>query len=172
MGGLMRGALSPGNWVICAKTGTFRSVEVEDRTLSRSAIESVIGSLVEAWEKGDGAAWGDRFTQDADFTTWFGLRLTGRDSIASGHQEIFDTFYADTVYDLKVESLRFLNDDVALVALVGSVVGSGEQEPSVPQTVPLAVMVKSGAGWKVAAFQNTFSGEIEARRVDGDLRHK
>lgn len=158
--------------MIRAGTTTFWNVESEDRHLSRSAIESVIEALVEAWRKGDGAAWGDCFTQDADFTTWFGLRLTGRDSIASGHQEIFDTFYADTVYNLKVEYVRFLGDDVALVALAGSIVGSGEDEPHVPQTVPLAVMVKSATDWKVAAFQNTFAGEIEARRVDGDLRHR
>lgn len=123
-----------------------------------------------AWRDGDGEAWGRCFTEDADFTTWFGLRLSGREDIASGHQGIFDTFYANTVYDLRVETLRFLSDDVVLVALLGSVVEIGEQEPSTPQTVPLAVMARGADGWKVTAFQNTYAGAMDSGRVNGDLR--
>lgn len=151
---------------------TFCDVGSTDRSLDESAIRSVIDSLGRAWRSGDGSAWGSCFIDDADFTTWFGLRLSGRDAISSGHQEIFKTFYANTAYDLRIDSVRFLSDEIALVALEGSVVEVGEDEPSTPQTVPLAVMSKGADGWKVAAFQNTYAGEVETRRIHGDLREK
>jgi len=142
------------------------------RSLDETAIRSVIEALGQAWRAGDGVAWGACFTEDADFTTWFGLRLSGRNAISSGHQEILDTFYANTAYDLRVESVRFLSDEIALVSLEGSVLEIGEEEPSTPQTVPLAVMRECPDGWKVAAFQNTYAGEVETRRIHGDLREK
>lgn len=145
-------------------------MESTDGSPDESAIKSVIHTLGQAWRDGDGAAWGSCFTEDADFTTWFGLRLSGRNAISSGHQEIFDTFYANTEYDLRVESVKLLSDDIALVAMEGSVVEVGEDEPSTPQTVPLAVMRKEADGWKVTAFQNTYAGEVETRRIHGDLR--
>ena len=142
----------------------------EERPADRSAIASVVAYLISAWRSGDGTAWGSRFTQDADFTTWFGLRMTGREAISAGHQEIFDSFYADTVYDLSVEFIRFLNDETAVVGLAGSVTEQGSESPATPQTVPLAVMVKRPGGWEIAAFQNTYAGEVEARRRHGDVR--
>lgn len=142
----------------------------DDRARDRAAIESVVADLSRAWRSGDGAAWGRCFTADADFTTWFGLRLSGREAISTGHQEIFESFYANTAYHLRVESVRFLSGEVALVALAGSVVGIDEEEPPTPHTVPLAVMVEDGGRWSVAAFQNTRAGEIDTRREQGDVR--
>ena len=150
--------------------GSVDSMTSGDRSGERFAIESVVADLVSAWRSSNGIAWGDCFTEDADFTTWFGLRMAGRDEIANGHQGIFDSFYAGTVYDLEVEFIRFLNEETALVGLSGSVTKPGDETPSAPQTVPLAVIVKSREGWKVAAFQNTYAGELETRRHGGGVR--
>lgn len=148
----------------------FGPMPSDDRSLDRSSIEAVVADLASAWENADGTAWGGCFTDDADFTTWFGLRMTGRDAISTGHQEIFATFYAGTVYDLEVEFVRFLDDDIAVAGLAGSVYERGGAAPSTPQTVPLAVMVRGRDGWKVAAFQNTHAGELDMRRHHGDVR--
>lgn len=47
---------------------------------------------------------------------WFGLRLKGREQIAWGHQMIFDTIYAGTVFELGIEQVRFVRPDTTVDA--------------------------------------------------------
>jgi uncharacterized protein (TIGR02246 family) len=139
-----------------------------DEAQDRLAIQAVVAGLAEAWGKGDGRAWGSYFTEDADFTAWFGLYLKGRDAIAAAHQQIFDTVYKNTNARLEICSLRFLRPDVAVVHFNGSVVGEGEELPAEPQVVPVAVLTKEGGSWRVAVFQNTKNSMSE--RITGDIR--
>ncbi|MEO1243978.1 MAG: SgcJ/EcaC family oxidoreductase [Pseudomonadota bacterium] len=119
-------------------------------------ISAIFESLETAWANADGAAWGAQFTEDANFTTWFGYRLSGADMIAEGHQQIWDGFYAGSVFDLDVESLRFIDADVALVGLNGWVYSAGEVRPEAPpEAHPLAIIRHTDDGWKIEAFQNT-----------------
>jgi uncharacterized protein (TIGR02246 family) len=143
-----------------------------DRNQAAADIRAVVDALARAWRSGDGDAWGSCFADDAEFTSWFGLRLSGRDAIASGHQQIFDTFYENTEYRLEIEWIKFLDERIALVALAGSIVGPEEEEPTQPQTVPLAVLVRAEGAWKIAAFQNTHAAQLEQRMAHGDVREK
>ncbi|MGK7389388.1 MAG: hypothetical protein ACNS60_03530, partial [Candidatus Cyclobacteriaceae bacterium M2_1C_046] len=49
------------------------SIASSDNIGNDKAIKSVFEGLSEAWEQADGDAWGSYFTDDADFTVWFGL---------------------------------------------------------------------------------------------------
>jgi uncharacterized protein (TIGR02246 family) len=131
-----------------------------DEAQDRLAIQAVLAGLAEAWAKGDGRAWGSYFTEDADFTAWFGLYLKGRDAIAASHQH--------TKARLEIRSLRFLRPDVAVVHLNGSVVGEGEELPAEPHVVPVAVLTKESGSWRLAVFQNTKNSMSE--RGIGDIR--
>lgn len=122
---------------------------------SSEEVRRLFSQMTQAWRSGDGAAWAAAFVPDADFTVWFGLQLHGQKAIAEGHQFIFDTFYANTSYELRVENIQFLSPTVAVVHLTGSVVAPGEDLPGEPDSVPLAVVQKVSGEWKVVAFQNT-----------------
>ena len=139
-----------------------------DEAQDRLAIQAVVAGLAEAWGKGDGRAWGSYFTEDADFTAWFGRYLKGRDAIAASHQQIFDTVYKNTKARLEIRSLRFLRSDVAVVHLYGSVVGEGEELPAEPHVVPVAVLTKESKSWRLAVFQNTKNSMSE--HLIGDIR--
>lgn len=118
-------------------------------------ISELFSRVSQAWNAGDGAAWGESFVVDADFTVWFGMELKVRKAIAGGHQFIFDNFYEGTRYQLVVRKVRFLTSEVAIVHLTGSVVWPGEPLPPEPDTVPMAVVQSTDSGWNVVAFHNT-----------------
>ncbi len=129
-------------------------------TKTMAAEETKILAQIEkmrsGWNQKDGALFAEPFTADADYTVWNGLYSQGREDIAAGHQQIFDTFYADTTLHYGEKHIRFLRDDVALVRLEDSHLlranGERVREDGVR---PLFVFVKEDDQWQIAAFQNT-----------------
>jgi len=135
------------------------SIPVATAQANRAADEAAIGAVVirlsDAWRAGDGDAWAREFTDDADFTVWFGMRLKGAEQIAEGHRMIFESFYANTSFDLDIRQLRFLGDDTAVLHLAGAVVEAGAPPASEPDAVPVAVLQRISGDWKIVVFQNT-----------------
>jgi len=134
-----------------------------------AAIRDLAIALSEAWAAGDAEAWAAPFADDADFTIWFGLPLSGREEIAQGHDFIFGGIYAETVFDLEVRKVRFLGPDVAIVHLEGRVADEGEPLPEKPSAVPLAVLSRGEQGWEIVTFQNT-PFVVEQYGRNGDIR--
>lgn len=140
-------------------------------TDDEEAIKAVLEGLSDAWEQGDGSSWGSYFTEDADFTVWFGLHLNGQKEIAEGHQWVFDTVYPNTRYEFKITDLKFLNPDIAIAHLNASVIEPGGVLPDEPHTFPVAVFQKIGDEWKIVMFHNLKNRikEIEEKRANGDM---
>lgn len=139
-----------------------------DRAADEAAVREVVAGLTEAWRAGDATAWASHFTEDAHFTVWFGLRLQGREEIEWGHDLIFRDFYADTVFELDVDTITFPTRDIALALLSGRIVRGDTERPDDPDAAPLAVLRRGPEGWSIVAFQNTPSAVPELRE-HGDL---
>jgi uncharacterized protein (TIGR02246 family) len=148
--------------IVCSGASSADVPQSEDEL----SIARVFDRLSEAWLAGDGTAWATEFVSDADFTVWFGLGLKGQADIAQGHQFIFDRFYNQTQVVFGVRQIRIINEDAAVVHLNLSVIKEGEEPPKEPDTVPLAVLKRTDANWKIVAFQNTPS--LQGRF--GDIR--
>tara|TARA_R110002167_G_scaffold128570_1_gene310894 strand:+ start:68 stop:586 length:519 start_codon:yes stop_codon:yes gene_type:complete len=132
-------------------------------------IENVIKTLVEAWSNGDAERFASPFSEDADFTVWFGLKLSGQKEIAFGHNIIFKEFYANTVWDLKIDKIRFVCQEVALVHCSGAILKKGMDRPHEPDAVPLLILNKIDDDWKIIALQNT-PFAVNEFRANGDLK--
>ncbi|MCI0330014.1 MAG: SgcJ/EcaC family oxidoreductase [candidate division Zixibacteria bacterium] len=146
-----------------------RSKEMRTNEEDWRAIEAIVSGMEQAWAKGDGQAWAGHFAANADFTVWFGLYLSGRDSIAAAHQQIFDSFYRNTKLRLEVRDLRFLRPDVAVVHLNGWVANQGEEFSEQPHIVPVAILTKDGGQWRIAVFHNT-KNTVQEHLGKGDIR--
>ncbi len=119
-------------------------------------IRAVVDRLEAAWAARDAAAWGAQFTQDADFTTWFGAHLSGREAIAASHSTVFDQIYADSLGAFDIASIRTPAPDLAIVLLAGWVYNRDAARPTDdPEVAPLAVLRKVDGRWLIEAFQNT-----------------
>ena len=126
-----------------------------DRSEDEAAIRAVIANLGSAWAKGDARLYGEQFAEDADFTVWNGTYVKGREAITRGHDEIFKTVYKGTKARVRVRSIRFLRDDVAVAHYEATAVKEGEEFPPTPQAVPVAVLTKEKGKWRIAVLQST-----------------
>jgi uncharacterized protein (TIGR02246 family) len=129
---------------------------------SESAAVEIIDRMAEAWEQGDGEAFGALFSNDAQYVTAPGERLHGRERIAQSHQHMFHTFFKGTRlgrdYPLR---FRSLDPKVVLVELSGSVLFPGEKETGVPPNGLMTLVIKKEVGgWRIVSFQNTLTGRL------------
>lgn len=120
-----------------------------------NAIRDLFTELIEDWGRGDGEAYGALFTEDADYIAFEGTHTKEREEIASSHQELFDTHLKGTRLTGRIESIRFLAPDVALVHATGGTVKRGGSEPSPERdSIQTLVAVKCGEQWRFTAFHN------------------
>jgi uncharacterized protein (TIGR02246 family) len=121
----------------------------------KSIAENVIRKLEDAWNAGDGAAFSAPFAPDADFVNIRGELHTGREAIAAGHQQIFDTIYANSTVRYTLRQARELDDRVILAH--GDATLNIPAGPLAGETNALAslVLVSDGDEHRIAAFHNT-----------------
>ncbi|HEV2744430.1 MAG TPA: SgcJ/EcaC family oxidoreductase [Rubrobacter sp.] len=130
------------------------------------AIRELFERLLEDWARGDGEAYGSRFTGDADYVAFDGSHTRGREEISSSHQQLFDKFLKGSRLTGRIESIKFPTPDVALVHATGGTIVRGRTEPSPERhSVQTLVAVREGDGWRFAAFHNT-----RVRPIGGGLR--
>ncbi len=127
-----------------------------ERTADEEAIRDLFRRLLDDWGRGDGNAYGSRFTEDADYVAFDGSRTAGRRAIATSHQQLFDKYLKGTRLTGQVESVRFLGPDVALVHATGGTVMRGKSRPSPERdSIQTLVAMSDGDGWRFAAFHNS-----------------
>ncbi|MFG1948217.1 SgcJ/EcaC family oxidoreductase [Nonomuraea sp. NPDC048826] len=118
-------------------------------------IRQLVDRVQETWNAGDAAAYAALFTEDADYITYFGLNMKGRQAIEDGHRQLF-------TMPIKLESrgepvIRMLGDGVALVIATGGSTVDGERVDG-RDSVLTYTAVRTPEGWRFASFQNTRVG--------------
>jgi uncharacterized protein (TIGR02246 family) len=126
------------------------------RNADEAAIRELFGLLLDDWGRGDGEAYGSRFTEDADYVAFDGTRTRGRREISASHQRLFDKFLKGTRLTGRVLSIKFPSPDVALVHATGGTVMRGKTRPSPERdSIQTLVAVREDAEWRFTAFHNS-----------------
>lgn len=119
-------------------------------------ISDLFRRLLEDWGRGDGQAYGSRFTEDADYVAFDGTRTTGRAEISATHQELFDRWLKGSRLTGRVLAVKSLAPDVALVHATGGTILAGKVRPSPERdSIQTLVAVRRGGAWRFAAFHNS-----------------
>jgi uncharacterized protein (TIGR02246 family) len=128
-----------------------------DHTTDEAAIRDLFRQLLDDWGRGDGDAYGSRFTEDADYVAFDGSHTRGQRAIAASHQQLFDKYLnKGTRLTGRIESVRFLSPDTALVHAVGGTVMRGKTRPSPERdSIQTLVAVRRDGQWRFAAFHNS-----------------
>ncbi|WP_246187023.1 SgcJ/EcaC family oxidoreductase [Microlunatus speluncae] len=122
-------------------------------TETAEQVHRLLHRLTETWNDGDAAAYAELFTEDADYITFFGLRLRGRTAIEEGHRALFKQ-------PIKLEpdngraDLKPLAEGAVLIVSSGGSTVDGQADPSRDSVVTLTA-VDTPDGWRFASFQNT-----------------
>ena len=117
-------------------------------------VETTVKRLEEAWNAGDGAAFGAPFAPDADFVDIRGVWHRGEE-IAAGHQQIFDTVYAGSTVRYEVLGARPLGEGSILGHVRGRLSAPGGPLAGENEALASVVIVRDGDDHRIAAFHNT-----------------
>jgi uncharacterized protein (TIGR02246 family) len=127
---------------------------------AETAIRTLLAATETAWAAGDGTAYAACFTTDATYTTYIGTVYHGADEIGRAHQALFDKFLKGTRMTSRIEELRFLTPDVAVLTTRGHVgkpgrTGKAENPGDFDKVQTYTVVREPDGHWRIAAFQNT-----------------
>lgn len=130
--------------------------------LDESAVRLLVDQLAEGWNAQDGSMFARPFADDADFMAITGLRARGRDLIAAGHNEIFSTVYRGTKNRPRIDSIRFIRPDVAIVQVTFTLeYDNGKPFPMRPGLATLVATCDDGV-WSIRMFHNMIPFERPA----------
>ncbi|MEU0830391.1 SgcJ/EcaC family oxidoreductase [Streptomyces sp. NPDC005969] len=116
-------------------------------------ITAVLHRSQDAWNHGDGAAYGACFTSDATDVTFVGTVYHGADDIGRAHQALFDSFLKGTRLHLEVIETRFLTPDAAIVVTRGEV--AKKPPKRLGKRATYTFVRDAGGTWRIAAVQKT-----------------
>lgn len=119
--------------------------------------ERVAAALESAWNDADGAAWGAKFTVDADFIGFKGRRATTRAVIAEGHQGLFDAECADRTMRFEVVQARKIARDVILAHMLQHLSRGIGHEEDMESAIGTVLLVRAEGSYRIAAYHNTLA---------------
>jgi uncharacterized protein (TIGR02246 family) len=129
-------------------------------TNDERALHNLVYQLESSWNAGDGDAFASLFADDADVIHILGGYYTGRETIRAGHRMIFGTIYKGSNTHYRVEKIKFLRPDVALVFLRQHLeFGEGAPVDELDAR-PTIVAEKMDDKWRIVALQNTRISEV------------
>lgn len=118
-----------------------------------AAIQAVIEDSRQAWNRGDGAAYGACFTADATDVTFVGTVYRGGPEIGRAHQALFGSFLKGTRLTIEILDVRRYGADTAVVLTRGE---SAKGRPRKLGKFATYTVVREGDGrWRIAAVQKT-----------------
>ncbi len=121
-----------------------------------AAVRGLYQELMDGWNRGSGEDFAAVFTDDGDLIAFDGTHFKGREEIVPFHQQLFDKWLKGTRLVGKINDVRFLSPDVAVMHAVGSTVMRGKDEPSPERdSIQTLVATRRDGEWRLAAFQNT-----------------
>ena len=131
----------------------------ENQTYDTSAddqeIRRLFDRLLDAWTRGDARAYGWTFTSDVDYVPYDGSRVGGRQAVVDSHDHLFRGVLHGSALVGKVETIRYVHPDVAVVHTFGSVLMPWRSKlPARRLSRQTVVAVRTSEGWRFTAFHN------------------
>ena len=124
------------------------------RFTDEKKIRQLYQHMLEAW--GDAEAYADCFTPDADYTYGAGGLQHGWQEIVDGHRVIFSAWARNSRLEGRIERLRFLGPDVALLIAYGHVVYLDQRSSDQnKRTIYTLIAQRLEKRWTFVAYQNT-----------------
>jgi uncharacterized protein (TIGR02246 family) len=127
-------------------------------TSTEAIATTILEQLEQAWNAGDGAAFGAPFADESDFVNVRGEHHRGADNIAHGHQAIFDSIYAGSTVRFRLDMARPVAGTILAVATSTLDAPSGPLQ-GIHNARFTMVIAEQGDDWRVTAFHNTLVAE-------------
>lgn len=111
--------------------------------------------FMQAWTDGDAEAFGDCFTDDADYVSYDGTRAIGREAHQRNHDKLFRGVVAGSALVGDLESIRYVTPDVAILYGTASVLMPWRSTlPKRRLSRQTVVVLRTDQGWRITAIHN------------------
>ena len=130
------------------------------RNPGASTVDGCLDRMVQAWDRGDAAAYADEFTDDASYVIYVGLTYAGRAEIERAHVPVFERYQRGSRMRMRILRRVTLSPDVEIVVTEGGV-GTGKTIGL--DKIQTFTMTRTPEGWRCAAFQNTKKNKLFIR---------
>ena len=123
--------------------------------MEKSSIEKLHANLLTCWNDKDSSGMSALFTSDGSAIGFDGSQMNGRNEIAKELAKVF-VDHKTASYVWKVEEVRFLDSDVAVLrAIVGMVPPDKTEINPETNAIQSVVAILENDSWKIALYQNT-----------------
>jgi len=117
----------------------------------------VLARLEQAWNSGDGNAFGAPYRDNASFVTIRGELAHGAE-IGTGHAQILTSIYAGSTNHMELLEAQRVSDDVIIATSRNTLEAPHGPLAGVHAAMSTSVLVRSGDDWRIATSQNTLVG--------------
>jgi len=122
------------------------------------APSALVDGFLRAFNTHDAKAFGNLFTEDADWVSVAGIRVKGRAGIEAEHEKAFTTFFKSVTLASTGATMRLLCPDVAVVHFNWELTGQVDKEGKPTGTrrgIITIFAAKEEDQWRITAGQNT-----------------
>jgi uncharacterized protein (TIGR02246 family) len=137
------------------------AVPVDDGV--QAAAEAMVNRFVDAWNRADGAAYGENYWPEAELVDPVGRISSGQAAIVEEHVEMWAGPFKGSRAKEKVRRIQKLGSNYMIVDFDVEVSGVGQPPPGSPSSANgllrnhlKHIMEKRDGVWKVLSAQNTF----------------
>ena len=125
------------------------------RESDRREIAAILERIEQAWNTHDMHALANLFHEDGIWVLWTGQVWTGRKAIEDGHAEVHKTVYRTSVQRERLEELRFVGPDAAVVRYCATLTGDTRAPDKVVRSRKILVVTRRDGAWGIGWGQNT-----------------
>lgn len=133
-----------------------------DRTEDRAQIARLLADWESAWNNHDMRRLAALFQEDAIWVLWTGEVWTGRARFEAGMTEVHKTVYRDSVQRERLEDLKFVGPDAAVLRFQSTLTGDTRYPDRTVRSRKILVLTRVDGTWRIGWGQNTrFTSDMQ-----------
>ncbi len=135
-------------------TISFASIAQTEK--EEELIKAVVNNVQTGWNEKSGEKYASSFAPVHDFIVWNGYYFPNntRQGNAAGHQQLFNGVYKNSDIKLKIDKIKFIRSDIAMVHTLGGMYEKGKPTPENPGVLMTMLMEKKDGAWQIISFHN------------------
>ncbi|QHT67232.1 SgcJ/EcaC family oxidoreductase [Rhodocytophaga rosea] len=132
------------------------TTQIKTSQVDADSIQEVFATLATAWNTADADLFSSVFTPDADYVTFNGQHLKGREAIAQVHMDLWRKFLKGSrLVSAEPMQIRFVHETLAIAHGKGAVLMRWQKKPSENRlSINTNVLIKQNGQWYITAFHN------------------
>jgi len=147
-------------------TAITASALAQPANADEQAIQKIVSTMETGWVEKKGDVFASVFADVHDYIVWNGYYFPNmnRQGNAAAHQGLFNGVYRNYDVKFKIDKVRFLRNDLALVHVYGGGYEKGKT-PEHPTVLMTMIIEKKDGDWKVISFHNMDLEAFENKEI-------